>query len=175
MPAKKSVKRKARSSGTPPATPLKLTPGYAPPGTKPKLLAWRFAEQRLRSARNYWVCTTRPDRRPHTAPVWGIWARGGFWFSTDPSSRKAKNIKANPNVVIHLESGDDVVVVEGRAKIRDLTADLDRDYHRKYGMHLVGFPAPMVIFHVEPAVVMAWREKAFPASATCFRISRRPP
>src|SRR5687767_6762338 len=166
MAAKKSVKRGSRSSGTPIGTALNLAAGYTAPGTKPKLLPWAFADQRLRSARNYWVCTTRPDRRPHTAPVWGIWARGGFWFSTAPSSRKAKNLKSNPNVVIHLESGDEVVVVEGRAEICDLTKELDRDYHRKYEMHLVGFPAPMVIFHVEPSAVTAWREKAFPASAT---------
>jgi general stress protein 26 len=171
MRAKKSAKRRTKSSRTPAATPLKLAPGYAAPGTKPKLLPWTFAERKLRAARNYWVCTTRADRRPHTAPVWGIWARGGFWFSTDPSSRKARNLKANPNVVIHLESGDEVVVVEGRASVCDLTAELDRDYHRKYQIHLVGFPAPMVIFHVEPSAVMAWQEKAFPASATRWKVS----
>jgi general stress protein 26 len=171
MGAKKTAKRSSKSSRTPRATPLELPPGYTGPGTKPKLLPWTFAEQKLRSARNYWVCSTRPDRRPHTAPVWGIWARGGFWFSTDPSSRKARNLKANPNVVIHLESGDEVVVIEGRATICDLTAELDRDYQRKYQIRLIGFPAPMVIFHVEPSTVMAWREKAFPASATRWKLS----
>jgi general stress protein 26 len=171
MSARKSAKPRSPSSGKPRATPLNLTAGYKPPGTKPKLLPWSYAEQRLRSARNYWVCTTRPDKRPHAAPVWGIWARGAFWFSTDPSSRKAKNLKSNPNLVIHLESGDEVVVVEGRATIEELTKELDRDYHRKYEMHLVGFPAPMVIFRVEPSVVMAWREKAFPSSATLWKMS----
>jgi general stress protein 26 len=175
MSAKKSPKRRSGSSGTPSAAALNLADGYTSPGTKPKLLPWSFAERRLRSARNYWVCTTRPDRRPHTAPVWGIWARGGFWFSTGPSSRKARNLKSNPYVVIHLESGDEVVVLEGRATIVELTKELDRDYHRKYGMHLVGFPAPMVIVHVQPGAVTAWREKAFPASATRFRMDRLPP
>jgi general stress protein 26 len=171
MSPRKSAKSRSRSSGKPPATPLNLTAGYKQPGTKPKLLPWSYAEQRLKSARNYWVCTTRPDKRPHAAPVWGIWARGAFWFSTDPSSRKARNLKSNPNLTVHLESGDEVVIVEGCATIVELTKELDRDYHRKYEMHLVGFPAPMVIFRVEPNVVMAWQEKAFPTSATLWKMS----
>jgi general stress protein 26 len=160
-----------RSKAAPRAAPLRLTPGYSSPGTKPKLLPWSFAEQRLRAARNYWICSTRPDRRPHAAPVWGLWLDSAFFFSTDPSSRKGKNLKARADVVVHLENGDEVVIVEGLAAAVEVTKDVDRAYAKKYGMHLIGFPAPMVLFRVQPRAIQAWREKAFPASATRFTFS----
>src|SRR5437588_6876045 len=45
-------------------------------------LAWSHAEQRLVKSRNYWICTTRPDGRPHSAPVWGFWHDGSLYFGT---------------------------------------------------------------------------------------------
>jgi hypothetical protein len=50
-------------------------------------------------------------------PVWGLWMDGRFIFSTDPATRKARNFQANPRVVIHLESADDVVVLEGSVEV----------------------------------------------------------
>ena len=52
-----------------------------PRGTK-GLLEWKWAERRLTQSHNYWLTTTRPDARPHTMLVWGIWAEGCFFFST---------------------------------------------------------------------------------------------
>src|ERR687891_725163 len=71
------------------------------------------AEQRLVAARNYWIATTRPDGRPHCRPVWGVWLPDGFWFSTGSLARH--NLAANPQITVHLESGDQVVIVEGVA------------------------------------------------------------
>src|SRR3972149_4391760 len=76
---------------------------------------WSRAARLLESARNYWVCTTRPDGRPHAVPVWGIWLDGTFYFSTGRQSRKARNLAANPHVAVHLESGSEAVIVEGGA------------------------------------------------------------
>jgi hypothetical protein len=146
--------------------PVRMPAGYTPPGTKRKFLAWSFADTRLRRAHNYWLCTTRPDGRPHAAPVWGLWEKGAFVFSTDPSSRKARNIAARASAVVHLESGDETVIVEGDVEECSLTRAIDAAYFRKYRIHLIGFPAPSAIFRVRASVVMAWREKAFSASAT---------
>jgi pyridoxine/pyridoxamine 5'-phosphate oxidase len=147
--------------------------GYTPPGTKRRFLAWSFAETRLRKAHNYWLCTTRPDGRPHAAPVWGLWSDGAFVFSTDPSSRKAKNLAKRAEAIVHLEGGDEVVIVEGEAEPIELTQAIDAAYHRKYGMHLIGFPAPAAIYRVRAKVVMAWREKNFSASATRWEFDSR--
>jgi hypothetical protein len=78
-----------------------------------ELLPWSWAEQRLLAARNYWIATTRPDGRPHCRPVWGVWLADGFWFSTGSLARH--NLAANPQITVHLESGDQVVIVEGVA------------------------------------------------------------
>src|SRR5262245_24575356 len=119
-------------------TRVRMPAGYTPPGTKTKFLSWSFADTRLRRAHNYWVCSTRPDARPHAAPVWGVWQDGAFYFSTDPSSRKARNLIANPAVVVHTESGDEVVIVEGSAVDCAITKALDAAYFRKYRVHLLG-------------------------------------
>ena len=79
-------------------------------------LPWSQVSELLERARNYWIATTRPDERPHAAPVWGVWLGGAFYFGTDRRSRKGRNLAANPEIVVHLESGDDVVILEGVAE-----------------------------------------------------------
>ncbi|HSN73709.1 MAG TPA: pyridoxamine 5'-phosphate oxidase family protein, partial [Anaerolineae bacterium] len=74
------------------------------------LLPWSFASQRMAAARNYWIGSSRPDGRPHAAPVWGVWLDDVFYFGTVPGSVKARNLAANPALVVHLESGDEVVI-----------------------------------------------------------------
>jgi general stress protein 26 len=166
--AAKKASRARKAAAVPRARPLRFTPGYSPSDMQPKLLTWSFADTRLRKAHNYWVCSTRPDGRPHAAPVWGLWLNGGLVFSTDPSSRKAKNLRDNAAIAVHLESGDDVVIVEGRVEPCELTKQLDALYFRKYKVHLIGFPAPMVVLQVRVRTVQAWRESKFPASATLW-------
>ena len=167
MPKKlRSNRARPKTLAIPEPTRVGMPPGYAPEGTKFKFLPFSFAETRLSRAHNYWVCSTRPDARPHTAPVWGLWLDGAFYFSTDPSSTKARNLSANPAILVHAESGDEVVIVEGRCSPCELTKAHDAAYFRKYKHHLIGFPAPMVMLRVEVTVIMAWREKAFSASTS---------
>ncbi len=80
------------------------------------LLSWEEAVAKLTDARNYWVATTRPDGRPHVVPVWGLWMDGAFYFGTEAESRKGRNLATNPHIVVHLESGDDAVIIEGQAQ-----------------------------------------------------------
>src|SRR2546425_1061199 len=102
-----------------------MSEGYGVPkdGSGAKQLPWSWAVERLLAARNYWICSTRPDGPPHAAPVWGLWLDDAVWFSTDRASRKGRNLLASPTVVVHLESGDDVVILEGEAElVQDETA-----------------------------------------------------
>ena len=50
-------------------------------------------------------------------PVWGAWVDGMFFFHSHPGTRKARNLAVNPAIVVHLECGDDVVIVEGEAEV----------------------------------------------------------
>lgn len=134
------------------------------------LLDWSWAEERLGAARNYWVCTSRPDGRPHAMPVWGLWHSGAFYFSSSPDSRKARNLAANPAVSVHLESGDEVVIVDGLASLEadeELLEQLGAEYTRKYSFE-VSFTGGRPLHVVWPRVVYAWLEEDFPATATRF-------
>ena len=135
-------------------------------------LPWSWVEEQCTAARNYWICTTRPDGRPHAIPVWGLWLADAVVFSTDPESLKARNFLARPDVVVHLESGDDVVIVEGRVQAFDralLEAFLDA-YEVKYDLR-PNAEQTEGIYMVRPQRVLAWREQDFPTSATRFQPS----
>jgi len=56
------------------------------------------------------------DGLPHAVPVWGVWVDGALYFGTDRRSRKARNLATNQGAVVHLESGDDAVILEGFAE-----------------------------------------------------------
>jgi nitroimidazol reductase NimA-like FMN-containing flavoprotein (pyridoxamine 5'-phosphate oxidase superfamily) len=131
-------------------------------------LPWSHAEDRLARSRNYWICTSRADGRPHSAPVWGFWHDGALYFGTHRDSRKARNIARNRHVSVHLESGDDVVIVEGVAEEVDqkaLARQLEAVCRKKYGMPMSVMPES-VSFRVRPRVVLAWTETDFPNNAT---------
>ena len=134
------------------------------------LVAWEHVEERLRVSRNYWVNSTRPGGRPHAMPVWGVWVEGAFLFSTDSESRKGRNLAANPAVVVHLESGDDVVILEGVVeKVTDpaLLAKADQAYSEKYQYHMIGEETPPgLVYRLRPRKVFAWPESSFPSTAT---------
>lgn len=130
------------------------------------LLPWSFVEERMAAARNYWIASTRPNGRPHVAPVWGLWHEGRFYFSTGERSRKGRNIRRLPAVSVHLESGDEVVILEGRAvevNDKELLKAFDKAYKKKYGMAMQG---PGIILTLNLHKTFAWREKDFPESAT---------
>ena len=144
--------------------------GYGIASVDDGTLPWSWVEQQCESARNYWVCTTRDDGRPHAAPVWGLWLDGAVVFSTDPSSAKAHNFRQRPEVVVHLESGDEVVIVEGRVEAFDpaaMTVFCDL-YEAKYAYRPTESQTADGVYAVRPRRVLAWREKDFPTSATRF-------
>jgi general stress protein 26 len=137
------------------------------------LLPWDFVESRLVSARNYWVVTTGALLRPHAVPVWGLWQEGSFFFSTDPDSRKARDLVTNSRVVVHLESGDECVILEGRAAPIIDQGDRQRlsaAYEAKYGIRI----GDGLLLGVRPSRVLAWRESDFPDSATRWLMQPRP-
>jgi hypothetical protein len=149
--------------------------GYGVPAGTDGQLPWSYVDERLAVARNYWVGTTRPDGRPHAMPMWGLWMDGRFYFGTDRGSRKARNLAENAATVVHLESGDEVVVLEGSAvEVTDAgrRAAFDAAYQAKYGVAMADVPGDLSIWAVTPRVALAWQEKDFPRSATRWAIDR---
>lgn len=151
--------------------PIRVVEGYglsdAPAdGTA---LAWSTIVEWLVGSRNYWVCTTRPDGRPHAIPVWGLWLADTLWFSTDPGSYKARNLAANPEVVVHLESGDEVCVLEGavrRVESAELPVSFVDAYEGKYEFRMDLTNANYGLYQLAPRVALTWTEADFPTTAT---------
>ena len=171
--------RATKKSPHDPPVPISYTAGLpdvpALYGLKPRsqYLPFSHAEKRLEKSRNYWICTTRPDGRPHSIPVWGFWIDGALYFGTARSARKSRNLAHNPAVSVHLESGDDVVILEGTAVEVDLTdkstlKKIDAASRAKYKMPMM-IVAESVFYSVRPRVVLAWTENDFPNNATRWK------
>jgi hypothetical protein len=145
--------------------------GYGISSADEGTVSWSWVEEQLTASRSYWVCTTRDSGRPHAMPVWGLWLAGRLLFSTDPTSFKARNFTARPDVVVHLESGDDVVVLEGQ--VAPLSGQLVAAFCDAYEAKYAHRPEPgneaHGLYELLPERVLAWREADFPTSATRFR------
>ena len=138
-------------------------PGYV---DDPKtLLTWDHVVQRLTDARNYWICSVRPNGRPHSIPKWAVWIDDRIYFDGSPETRHARNIAVNPYVSLHLEDGFDVVIVEGIAGETDrpspeLSERLAAAYGAKY-VEMGYSPTPDLwdgggLFEIIPSMVLAW-------------------
>lgn len=79
-------------------------------------VSWIYVEVRLTEAVNYWLCSVYPDGRPHVVPRWGVFLGGRFYYDGSPETRHARNLQTNPQVSLHLESGNDVVIMEGTSQ-----------------------------------------------------------
>ncbi len=90
-------------------------PGYGIPESTDGILPWSWAVERLERATIYWLATSGADGAPHLMPIWGAWV-DGRWYVEGGPTRWQRNLKANPQLAIHVESGSDVLIVEGRAR-----------------------------------------------------------
>ncbi|HLJ61410.1 MAG TPA: pyridoxamine 5'-phosphate oxidase family protein [bacterium] len=156
-----------RGSRAPRPTRPGVPPSYGVTGHGGDRLPWDTVRDWWVRARNYWVATTRPDGRPHAAPVWGVWLDDALYFATDPASQKGRNLAASPAAVVHLESGNDVAILEGRAEEITDRAALTRfadAYEAKYQVRPDA--ATGVVYALRPAVGFTWLERNFCETAT---------
>jgi len=174
MTAKKTPSKSARAKKSPAASepgpkssrPV-MPPAYHIPSTMKGSVSWEWACERLTKSHNYLITTVDSGGRPYTMVVWGIWLENAYYFSTGSTTRKAKNLAANPNCTVCNENVEEAVIVQGQA--RQLTVDEIPEsafglYQRKYGWKLDPDMGPA--FKVTPRVVFAMPEKLFPAGAT---------
>ncbi|MFN2298240.1 MAG: pyridoxamine 5'-phosphate oxidase family protein [Anaerolineales bacterium] len=105
--------------------------------------------------------------RPHAVPKWGVWVDGKVYFDGSHETRHAKNIAANPQVVLHLESGDSALIVEGLAQplarpAPELAGRIAHAYREKYAA--LGYaPKPDQwdeggLLEITPRVIFSWTE-----------------
>lgn len=135
------------------------------------LLPWDWVNEKLSKSRNYWIVSTRKNGNPHSAPVWEIYFEEILYFATNEKSQKAVNLVHNPSVVVHLESGDDAVIIEGTANPvtdKDFLEKLSIVYGQKYQSYQPppDFGAGTVVYAVKPKIVFAWKENDFTNTPT---------
>ena len=136
------------------------------------MLPWAELSAAFEKSRNYWIGSTHPDGRPHAAPVWGVWLDELLYFSTGPNSVKGRNLAARPDVIVHLESGDDVYMIEGtveRTTDRAILGRFVEAYDAKYGWRVNPDDPGGLYYAVRTRAAFAWHEKNFPESATTWR------
>jgi uncharacterized pyridoxamine 5'-phosphate oxidase family protein len=149
-------------------------PGYGLPKSKKGLLPWKWAEDRLKKSRQYWIATTRPDGRPHVMVVWALWMEGVLYFATGSTSRKAKNLAANPHCTMCNEDAAEAVILEGVVEtvrnveyIREFVKLYEKKYKWKLGEmaeNMIALKDP--VFRLRPKVAFGFWEKKFATSAT---------
>jgi len=157
----------------------RMPEGYGVPVDAEGMRSWSEVEQQLVAATHVWLATTRSDGRPHVVPRWGVWLDGRFWYDGSPDTIHARNLRSNSACVLNLESGADVVIVEGTSQpsepIRgELGERLSEAFAWKYGSR--GYlPEPDAwsgpeaggMLVLTPQKAMAWRD--FPVDVTRFR------
>lgn len=92
----------------------KLPKGYA--DNPASYVDWEWVAAQLAESKNYWLCSVRPDGRPHVVPRWGAFLEDRFYYDGSPETRHARNIAENPHVSLHLESGTQVIIIEGTSQ-----------------------------------------------------------
>ena len=135
-------------------------------------MTWTEVAWRLSAARTYWLGSTTTSGAPHAAPVWVVTSETLHLYS-ERSTVKARNLAADPRVIIHLESGEDVLIVRGvvedlgaPAMVPSVVAALAAKYTRPEDQqylpdHDPGFD---VVYALRPRSAMTWRLDDYAAS-----------
>lgn len=138
------------------------------------LLPWARLSERMRHSYIYWISTTRRDGRPHSIPVWGVWLDETFYFSN--GALTARNLARDPRLSVHLESGEDAVIIEGAVETasgRALIKRINDAYCAKY----LWEGRQDAWYTLRPTVAFAWlcpsagmgAESVYAGSATRWR------
>jgi hypothetical protein len=137
------------------------------------LLPWSHVDERMQKAMHYWVTSVDDEERPHATPIDGMWVDGKLYFGGNPSTRRHRNLVANPAACVHLEDAMDVIILHGEAhELRNVSRELS-DRLKQASKDKYGFVPPVDdlgaggIFAFEPRLVFAWKDMT--KDATRFR------
>jgi len=146
-------------------------------------ISWPEVAARLGAARSYWLCTTTPTGAPHAAPVWGVVLDDTLYLYTERRTVKAHNLAADPRLVVHLESAEDVLIVRGTAEdlgtpaqIPEVVAGLSAKYPSEKDRQYLpeGDPAFDVVYAVRPQSARMWLLEDWEGSQRGWRLPPGP-
>jgi hypothetical protein len=128
-------------------------------------LSWSEIEVRFGAARNWWIATSSASG-PHSVPVWGVALDGALVLYGADDAVRSRNLLADPRAVLHLEDGDQPLILHARVSRDGLVAgreDVFAAYRSKYddptdAEYLPELPsyAAMALWVVDPVKAIAW-------------------
>jgi general stress protein 26 len=138
---------------------------------------WETTRRALETAQLSWITTVRVDGRPHVTPLVAVWLDDALHFCTGPGEQKARNLAANPHVVLttggnQWDQGLDVMV-EGVAERVTDPAALNRlaaawatkwDGQWQFEVTDAGFASAgntALVFAVRPTKILAFAKGGF--------------
>lgn len=136
---------------------------------------WSHVEERLTTARVYWIATVGPTGRPRVRPVDGLYVDGVVYVGGSPQTRWVRDLTVHPAVSVHLDVLDgDVVIIEGDAEVLQRNSDafaermaaVSNAKYPEYGMTPAMYKGPGPIA-IRPRKVVAWTD--FMKDPTRFR------
>ncbi len=163
----------------------KLDPRYSDPAAS--AVSWEQTEAVLASAEISWICTVRPDGRPHVTPLVAVWLDGVLYFQTGEGEVKFDNLMGNPNVTLitgsaSWDKGIDAIAEGEAVRVEDpeLLGRLAEAWGRKWdgrwkleprggGLGEPGSTGHAIVFAVAPKRVYA-HAKGDPFGATTHQM-----
>jgi PPOX class probable F420-dependent enzyme len=126
-------------------------------------------DRRLREELVIWLTTVSPEGQPQSTPVWFLWDGDAFLIYSQPGKPKLHNLADNPRASLHLrgdEQGDDVLIVEGRARLDPESPKADQvpAYVEKYRRSIEALewtPASFAADYSEPVRVIPDRVRVW--------------
>jgi hypothetical protein len=120
--------------------PTKITRPKFPKGYVDKpvsFVTWDWVAAQLAESKNYWLCSVRPNGRPHVVPRWAVYVDGKIYYDGSPETRHSRNIKLSPNIAVHLENGTQPIILYGisvpsEKPSPELGKKLSQAYKEKY-------------------------------------------
>lgn len=130
---------------------------YGEPSEAPAL-AWSWVDAELANAGTYWV-VAHGGGHPHPRPVWGVWQSDELHLSIG-SPVIGQLLGVDRRVTVHLDSGLDVVIVEGADGGSTEAGDLYEAYNSKYDWNYTTEEyGPLTT--IVPTSVLGWRATGF--------------
>jgi hypothetical protein len=117
-------------------------------------LAFEWVEEQLRQAGTYWV-VAKTDGYPHPRPVWGVWQHRNLFLSIGTPTKLAA-LTVDASVTVHLDSGTEVVIMEGQTAAASIDEAVLRQYGQKYDRpYDVMEYGPLTC--IAPRKILAWK------------------
>lgn len=86
------------------------------------------------------VATVRPDGAPAAAHVWVDWDGEHILFSSRSDGRKARNVRGNPYVAVHVVGATSAEWVAVRGRVVDIQPDTDLAFIDRLSQRYKGAP-----------------------------------